>query len=171
MEHKHKYINNHFLKEEYKELYSMRFKLRLRVFSSLLLVLVINCSYSQQMVGTFTVNDCTFIHTRKQLDKMVSECSDYLNKITIKAGGKVVFENSICGVDVNDVQFIHKGYITVLEHYSSPVGWFEYIVFDVCKNRIITTKRIDEGVKINWEEFIELKEPFKTKYVEQVTNF
>lgn len=128
------------------------------------------CGYSQRP-ETFVVNDCTFSLERKQLTKVVDDCSDYLNKITLKTGGKVIFETSICGTDAIDVQFIHKGYLTVLEHYSSSVGWFEYYVFDVCKTRIVKTKRIDQGVKLNWEEFIELKPDFKSKYVEKVTEF
>ena len=126
--------------------------------------------YSQQP-ETFIVNGCTFTLERKQLTKVVADCSDYLNKVTVKAESKIVFETTICGTDLKDVQFIHKGYLTVLEYYSSSVGWFEYHIFDVCKRRIIKTRRIDQGEKLNWEDFIELSPDFKNKYVKKVTEF
>src|SRR5258705_12418608 len=114
------------------------------VTSSLLLLAGSN-SYSQQLVETFRIEGYVFRHERQELKKLTDECSNYLNRVSMKDGGKVIFNNSICGVDINDVSFIQKGYLTILEHYSSPVGWFEYFVIDLCKKRIIKTKRIDEG--------------------------
>ena len=129
-------------------------------------------AYCQQRVESFTIDNCNFKHDRQQLTKVVKQCSDYLNKITLTVSGKKIYEVELCGVDESDVRFIHKGYLTVLERYSSAAGWFEYTVFDLCKKRIITTRRVEEGTaKFAWEEFIKLEEPFKTKYVDKVKDF
>jgi hypothetical protein len=150
---------------------SLKFRLLVTGISFILLLIGRN-SYSQQPVETFKIEGYVFSHERQQLKKLTNECSDYLNRVSVKADGKVIFNNSICGVDINDVRFIQKGYLTVLEHYSSPVGWFEYFVFDLCKKRIIKTKRIDEGKgKFTWEKFIELDQSFRKQYVAEVTSF
>lgn len=150
----------------------MKYRLQALGVISALLIFGICPLYSQQHIDSFVVEGYAFNQDRVELTKVVDECSDYLNKITVKEGDKTIFTKSICGVDVSDVRFIHKGYLTVLEHYSSPVGWFEYVVFDLCKHRIITTKRIEEGQgKFKWEEFISLDEAFKKKYVEKVVSF
>ncbi len=152
--------------------YSMKCWLRVLGVISTFLILGSQTSNAQQTVESFVVDGYTFSQDRKELTKVVDECSDYLNRITVKSGSKTIFVQKICGEDINDVRFIHKGYLTVLEHYSSSVGWFEYIVFDLCKHRIITTKRIEEGQGIfEWKEFITLDEAFKKKFVEKVTSF
>ena len=147
-------------------------KVNLLVLGVCSLLLIGPNSYSQELVETFKIEGYVFRHERQELKKVTNECSGYLNGVSVKAGGKVIFNSSICGVDLNDVRFIQKGYLTVLENYSSPVGWFEYLVFDLCKKRVIKTKRIDEGKgKFAWDQFIEPDETFRKKYVAEVTNF
>jgi len=136
----------------------------------LLGILIIPC-HAQQKSELFTIEGYVFNDEQTQLTKLVENCSDYLHKISMKSAGSTIFERSFCGVDSKDVQFIQKGYLTVLEHYSSPVGWYEYVVFDLCKKRIMLTKRIDEGEKFSWEQFIELKKDFKEKYIVKIQNF
>lgn len=150
----------------------MKYRLQVLGVISGLLFFSSHFSFAQQHVDSFVVEGYTFSQDRTQLTKVVNECSDYLNKVTMKTADKTIFEKSFCGTDEKDIHFIHKGYLTVLEYYSSSVGWFEYVVFDLCKHRIITTKRIEEGQgKFKWEEFISLDEEFKNKFVVKVVNF
>jgi hypothetical protein len=107
------------------------------------------------------------------VSKVKDGCGLYWNNVMVASPNKkTVFSNNLCGEDSKDVTFIQKGYMTILEHYSSSVGRFQYYIFDLCKKRMIKTKKIDEGAgKFEWQEFIVMKEEFRKKYVESVVNF
>jgi hypothetical protein len=126
---------------------------------------------AQQKIDSFTIQGYVFSDDQVQLTKLVDNCSDYLHKISMRSANSTVFEVSFCGVDSKDVQFIQKGYLTVLEHYSSPVGWSEYVVFDICKKRIMLTRRIEEGEKISWDQFIDMNKDFKDNYIVRIQEF
>ncbi len=143
-----------------------------RVAISTLFVLISCALFAQQPNETFSINGYGFKLDKKGMQKMTDGCGDILNKLSVQSQGKVIFSESICTVEIEDVRFTIKGYLTVLEHYSSPVGWTKYYIFDLCKKRLIKTRRIDETEKrLVWEDFIELTEATKKKYVEEILTF
>ena len=91
--------------------------------------------------------------------------------IKLIKNGKQVYYERICAVDVEEVQIILEGYLTVIRHYSSPVGWSKAYIIDLCKERVIETKELGEGTEINWIDFIELSNASREKYVENISNF
>jgi len=127
---------------------------------------------SQSAFDTFSVNGYSFILNQKEMQEMIDGCGHILNTLKVQSQGRVLFSENICAVEIGDVRFTIKGYLTVLEYYSSPVGWTKYYIFDLCKKRVIKTRRIDETEKrLVWEDFIELNDSIRKKYVEQIVDF
>ena len=91
--------------------------------------------------------------------------------LTVNNKTKNVFAQTICTAEIGDIQFLQKGYLTIIEHYSSPVDWAVYYIFDLCKGSVIKTKQIDEGIKLRWEDFINPTAQTKKKYIESITKF
>jgi hypothetical protein len=150
----------------------MKYRLQTQGVISALLILVNYSVYSQPPTDIFSINGYSFRLDKKEMQKMVDGCGDILNSLSVQSQGKVLFSENICAVEMEDVRFTTKGYLTVLEHYSSPVGWTKYYIFDLCKKRLIKTRRIDETEeRLVWEAFIELSESTRKKYVEQVIDF
>ena len=107
---------------------------------------------------------------KEELTKITNDCDAVANKVILIIGGRTIYTEAICTADIEDVRFTNKGYLTVVEHYSSPVGWTIYYIFDLCKNQLIKTKRIDEGIELDWSDFIEPTQVTREKYIEKVTN-
>ena len=122
---------------------------------------------------TFEIEGYSFSMKTELVSKIKDGCGLYWNNVVVKSPSKkILFANNLCGEDNEDVTFIHRGYLTILEHYSSSVGIFQYYIFDLCKKRMIKTKKIDQGPgKFSWEKFIDLDEEFKRKHVEKVVPF
>ena len=85
--------------------------------------------------------------------------------------GKLVYKTQICSVELGDVEILERGYLTIIRHYSSPVGWSKAYIIDICKERLIETKELDEGTTIAWNDFVDLDSITKDKYVKKITNF
>ena len=98
-------------------------------------------------------------------DKGVCEVS---SDVRLTKDGKKIYQGQICSAELSDVKFIRKGYLTVVEHYSSPVGWSQFYVFDLCKMRLFVTKKLQESPGLNWENFIDVSDEFNAKYIAEV---
>ena len=94
---------------------------------------------------------------KQELFDLKEGCDLVLNRITLEKQGKVIYSKSICATSLEDVVFIKKGDLTIVEHYGAPVGWSQYFIFDFCKSRLVLTKRLDEGTILKWENFIDFK--------------
>jgi hypothetical protein len=110
----------------------------------------------------------TFKLERKELKVLTDGCTENRVTLSVMHNGVACFSKIFCVADKSDIRFTQKGYMTVVEHYSSPVGWTIFYVFDLCKKRVIVTNRIDEGQSLNWDDFIELKDSTKKKFVEKI---
>lgn len=121
--------------------------------------------YSQEAVERieFKINDMT-VELRKYLnvktDQGVCEVS---SNVKLTKGGKEIYQRQICSAELTDVKIVTKGYLTVVEHYSSPVGWSQFYVFDLCKMRLFLTKKIQESPGLPWEKFINVDNEFRAK--------
>lgn len=149
--------------------YSMKWNL-----SVISCILILGCypTYSQKPeVETFELLGYTVKLEKQELLKITDNCDGTLNKLSVSDNEKVVFNKTICTADIRDVLFVEKGYLTIIEHYSSPVGWSQYYIFDLCKRRVVVTKKIEEGTELSWEEFIELDSGVKEKYVDNILPF
>lgn len=105
---------------------------------------------------------------RKALKALTDGCTENRVTSSVTHNSSACFSEIFCVADKEDIRFNSKGYITVVEHYSSPVGWTIFYVFDLCKKRVVVTRRIEEGESLAWEEFIDLKEVTKKKYVDKI---
>lgn len=112
----------------------------------------------------------TFKLERTELKTVNGDCTENRVALSVTQNGSACFSQIFCVADKSDVRFTLKGYMTVVEHYSSPVGWTIFYVFDLCKRRVIVTKRIEEGQSLNWDDYIDLNENTKRKYVESIKN-
>jgi len=136
---------------------------------SISLLLISNSLYSQiKTEDCFEVFDNTIKLEKEELTKVAKECDAVVNLLTMSTNSNQVFVETICTADIEDVRFTQKGYLTIVEHYSSPVGWTVYYIFDLCKSRLIKTKRIDEGVKLIWNDFIDPNNVTKKNYIEKI---
>lgn len=105
---------------------------------------------------------------KQELFEITEGCDLVLNRITLKNEEKTIYEKTICATTLEDIVIINKGYLTIVEYYGAPVGWSQYYIFDFCKQRLILTKRLDEGVKVEWINFINPTVEFSKKYVEKM---
>lgn len=110
----------------------------------------------------------TFKLERTELKVLTDGCTENRVTLSVMHNSSACLSEIFCVADKSDVRFNLKGYMTVVEHYSSPVGWAIFYIFDLCKKRMIVTKRIEEGQSLNWDDFIELKDSTKKKYVERI---
>jgi hypothetical protein len=108
---------------------------------------------------------------KEELTGLVNNCGSILNKISFFEDDNLTYNISLCTSDFEDITFIKKGYLTVIEHYSSPVGWSKYFVFDFCKKRIIETKTLGEGTSIEWTSFIDFTSDFKKSTIAKIIEF
>jgi hypothetical protein len=128
-------------------------------------------SYSQNTSKeTYEAQGIRIEVEKQELLKLTEGCDGFLNVLTVKRRGNRVFTERICSVDSGDVVFVRKGYLTIVEHYSSPVGWSKYYIVDLCQGRLIITREIEEGTEIDWEKFIDLDGSVKP-YIEEVKKF
>jgi hypothetical protein len=137
------------------------------------MLLLTGNGYSQEAVEKidFKINDIT-VSLRKYLnvktDQGVCEVS---GDVKLTRGGKKIYQEQICSAELPDVKIVTKGYLTVVEHYSSPVGWSQFYVFDLCKMRLLLTKKLQESPGLPWEKFIDVSDDFKAKYIEKIVQF
>jgi len=149
----------------------MRCKLQVLGVISVLLITTYS-SYAQLPEDVFILEGYKFKIEKKELQKVTDGCGEILNRLTLENGSDLIFSETICTSEIGDIRFHTKGYLTVVERYSSPVGWTEFYIFDICKKRLIKTKRVEEGqTNLGWEQFIELTESTRKKYVSQVIDF
>lgn len=140
-----------------------------RVLVSKLIILLSFVSFGQVPDSDrFEAAGFAFKLEKKALKVLTDGCSEVRVKLSVTNKGSNSFSEIFCVADKEDVRFNQKGYLTVIEHYSSPVGWTIFYVFDLCKKRVIVTRRIEEGESLVWEEFIDLKDSTKKKYVDKV---
>lgn len=94
-------------------------------------------------------------------------CDTYVSELSVDRNKSTVFEESICASYDNDVTIIRKGYLSIVEHYSSPVGWSIYYIFNFCESRVFQTRRISDSDKtnLNWEDFIEPSDEISSEYI------
>ncbi len=147
--------------------------MRLLLLISLISMLSSFRVYSQEIIkkDEFSLNGVQIFlykYSMVETDKGVCEVSSNLR--LVKAG-KQVYQTQICSVELSDVEVLEKGYLTVIRHYSSPVGWSKAYIIDLCKGRLIETKELNEGLTITWNDFIELSSATREKYVKSITNF
>jgi hypothetical protein len=142
----------------------------IRLFVSSLLSLI-SCSLQAQEVEKFEANGFVFSLSSKELKAITNGCSDFLASLKVTNSGRTIYSESFCIPDKKDVRFHLKGYLTVIEYYSSPVGWTKYHIFDLCKRRLMITRKIEENEVLAWEDFIELKDITKKKFIEKVEAF
>lgn len=110
----------------------------------------------------------TFKLEREELKVQTDGCTENRVMLSVMHNGVGSFSESFCVADKEDVRFHLKGYMTVVEHYSSPVGWTIFYIFDLCKKRVIVSKRIDEGQFLHWEDFIEPAASTKERYIDKI---
>jgi hypothetical protein len=140
-----------------------------RLFVSSLIFLVSFASFGQMPDSEkYEAAGFTFKLERKALKVLTDGCSENRVALSVMHNGSASFSDIFCVADKEDIRFNVKGYMTVVEYYSSPVGWTIFYVFDLCKKRLIVTKRIDEGQSLKWEDFVELTDATKKKYVDKV---
>lgn len=140
-----------------------------RVLVSKLIILLSFVSFGQVPESDrFEAIGFAFKLEKKALKVLTDGCSEIRVKLSVTHKGSNSFSEIFCVADKEDVRFNQRGYLTVIEHYSSPVGWTIFYVFDLCKRRLIVTRRIDEGETLVWDEFIDLKDITKKKYVDKV---
>lgn len=130
-------------------------------------------SMSQEKIGQdeVKIEDVTLRLLKKQFVETNQGFCEAHSKLTILIGNKEVYKNVLCTVDLDDVKIIERGYLTVIEHYSSPVGWSQFYVIDFCKKRLFVTKKLPESTGLSWKKFINLQEQFKNRYIEQEKSF
>ena len=119
----------------------------------------------------FTLLEYNIKLEKEVLTAITKGCDGTLNILTVNNKTTSVFAQTICTAEVGDVRFLQKGYLTIIEHYSSPVGWTVYYIFDLCKGSFIKTKQIDEGIKLVWHDFINPTAKTQEKYIESITKF
>jgi hypothetical protein len=140
-----------------------------RVVISVLILMLYSVAYSQdKFVDKYELNGFFFSIETNELDKITNGCGAFLSKVRVMNGSKIVFNEVICVVEIDDIGFRQKGYLTIIEHYSSPVGWSQFYIFDVCKKRLIRTKKIEEGTELNWSDFINPSPLLSTKFIEKM---
>ena len=96
---------------------------------------------------------------------------EYWNTLTVREGDAVLFEASFCTVEDIDAKMVHKGYLTVIEHYSSPVGWSQFYVVDVVARKVFKTHPLQESMGLPWEQFIDPKAAFLAENVASQSSF
>lgn len=126
-----------------------------------------NCQSADRNLK-FKIGEIVMSIDRSQSVKTADGICESLSDLKIVNGGKEVYREKICSAHPDDVKVRERGYLTVIENYSAPVGWSQFYVFDFCKMRLILTKKLQESSGLPWENFIEMNEQFKTKYVEKV---
>lgn len=117
------------------------------------------------------INEYELSLSKKEAVETESGFCEVQNIISLNKGAGELQSFSVCTAELEDVQFVNKGYLTVIEHYSSPVGWSKYFVFDFCKKRMIETKKLDEGTEIEWASFIDFNSEFEKSTIEKITKF
>ena len=128
--------------------------------------------YSQEpVIETYKLSGHVLKVEKQELLKLTNGCENIMNHLSLKNQKREVFSESICTAEIEDLSITKKGYLTVVEHHSSPVGWSKYYVFDLCKQRLVITKELDEGTKLAWDHFITLDDSTKGKYVDKVIPF
>lgn len=125
--------------------------------------------YSQEALQKekLDINGVQILIYKYPMVKTDEELCEIPSDIKLIKGGKQVYYKRICAVELEEVQIRVKGYLTVIEHYSSPVGWSQFYVFDLCKMRLIITKRLAESPGLPWNEFSNPTDEFSKQYVEQ----
>jgi hypothetical protein len=143
-------------------------KLRLPVV--IISLLITNKSYSQDAVEKteFRIDNVTVQLSKYQFVKEDQVLCEVSNSLKLIMNGKQIFHEKICTAELADVKIITRGYLTVVEHYSSSVGWSQFYVFDFCKMRLLLTNKLQESPGLPWESFIDLRNDFKTQYIEKV---
>ncbi len=137
----------------------------------ILLFISANCFSQAKINDQFQLFDYTIKLEKKELQKILNNCDASINTITVNNSINNVYAETICTAEIDDVRFAQKGYLTIIEHYSSPVGWTVYYIFDLCKESIIKTKQIDEGIKLTWYDFINPTTETEKKYIESTAKF
>jgi hypothetical protein len=140
------------------------------VFSSFLFSYKVGNCQSVDKNLKFSVGKIVVSIARSQSVKTPDGVCESLSDLKIMNNGKQVYHEKICSVELDDVKVLERGYLTVVENYSAPVGWSQFYVFDFCKMRLILTKRLQESTGLPWEDFIEMNEQFKAKYVEKIVS-
>ena len=139
---------------------------------NLLLVLAPCLAYSQDSTfEKYTLLGFSICLEKQILSQITEECDAVINEVSLSYEEEELFKETICTPDVEDVLLVREGYITIIEHYSSPVGWSRYFVFDLCQRKVIKTKRLDEGTELNWGDFIKLDSLTKEEYVDEIIAF
>ena len=140
-----------------------------RLMATSILLMTTLSSMSQEIIeqdeikiGSVTLQ----LHKKRFVETNQGFCEAY-SELIILNGNKEVYKNAICTVELDDIKFREKGYLTVIEHYSSPVGWSQFYVIDFCKKRLYITKKLQESLGLSWEKFIEPEQKFKDQYIEQ----
>lgn len=125
--------------------------------------------YSQEAIQKekLDINGVQILLYKYPMMKTEEELCEIPSDIKLIKGGKQVYYNRICSVTMEEVQIRVKGYLTVIEHYSTPVGWSQFYVFDLCKMRLMITKRLEESPGLPWDEFINPTNEFGKQYVER----
>ena len=130
---------------------------------------VLNVAYSQNALqDSVHVNEYFLKLEKRELLKVKDGCDLIQNIITLQKQGVVVFEKVICSVYLEDVEITQKGYLTVIDHYGSPVDWCQSYVFDFCKKRLIITDRMGEGTQVNYLHFVDFRGEKKAELIEKV---
>lgn len=150
-------------------LYSSK-KLRLMVGVIISMFLLTGNGYSQDAVEKieFKVDDVTIRLHKYQFVKTGQVICDASSDLKLIKRGKQIYQEKICSAELTDVKVLVRGYLTVVEHYSSPVGWSQFYVFDLCKMRLILTKKLQESPGLPWEQFIDISDEFNAKYIEKI---
>ncbi len=110
------------------------------------------------------------LHKKQLVETDQGFCEVY-NELILLRGNKMIYKNSICAAELADVTITERGYPTVVEHYSSPIGWSQFYVFDFCKMRLFITKKIQESSGLPWKKFIDPEPQFKAQFLEKEESF
>ncbi len=146
--------------------YLMKFKST--ITTSLLILLSIPSHGQEIMTDAFEANGLQLVVESKELTKLVDNCGSILNRVCLKQGAKEVYKKTLCTTGFNEVLIRNKGYLIVVEHYSEPVGWSQFYVFDLCNRVLYLTKKLSESAGLEWEKFIEMDSNFKDKYISEI---
>lgn len=129
--------------------------------------------YSQEAIQKeeFDLNGVQVLLYKYPMVKTDEELCEVPSVIKLIKEGKQVYYERICAVELADVEILAEGYLTIIRHYSSPVGWSKAYIIDLYKRRVIETKELDEGTEIKWTDFIDLSKVNRDRYVKNITNF
>lgn len=129
-------------------------------------------SYGQMIyVDTYKHDGYEVSISKEVLEKLTNGCESIHNTFSFYNGDKLIFEEVICTPEIDDLSIVRSGYLTVVQYYSSPVGWSKYFVFDFCKGRMDETLRLEEMIEIDWDLYLSMRESDYSEYLEKSTTF